>query len=62
MTLVGEQEQWHRKLRSYLQQNNIIRKVTYNIHIFVVSGNRTRPNLYGFAYPKISSAVVVNVS
>jgi hypothetical protein len=42
--------------------NNIIRKVTYNIHIFVVSGNRTRPNLYGFAYPKISSAVVVNVS
>ena len=62
MTLVGEQEQWHRKLRSYLQQNNIIRKVTYNIHIFVVSGNRTRPNLYGFAYTKISSAVVVNVS
>ena len=44
--------------------NNIIRKVTYNIHIhvFVVSGNRTRPNLYGFAYTKISSAVVVNVS
>jgi hypothetical protein len=29
--------------------------ITYNIHIFV-SGNRTRPNLYGFAYPKISSS------
>ena len=27
MTLVGEQEQWHRKLRSYLQQIILLEKL-----------------------------------